>query len=381
MKDELETYLEYFDEVELVKECDGYFYNVHDMLKVFVIGLLCGLKNMHEIHEWANEKTIFAFLENRFGITKLPSYYWFTCLLKTINIDSLNKCFMNLAHELIEQARTNSPDKGDETTIAIDGKTIRSTDKMHDYDSPLHIVSALVAEQGITIAQKAVRGKTNEIPIVQELIKELDIRGKTVVADALHCQKKTAQAIIEGKGEYLLSVKSNQLCLYQDIAEYVNDNELRDKMNCDQTSEKNRDRFERRIAYTTTDIGWLDQKEEWKNLRCIGAIHSQFKTKNQTSEEWHYYISSKPLTAQELLKTARKEWSVETMHWLLDVHFYEDMCRVHDATIQQVCNMGRKIALNLIKTYKQKTNSKSSLKSIMLKALINPSFILKILQT
>ena len=119
---------------------------------------------------------------------------------------------MNLAHELIEQARTNSPDKGDETTIAIDGKTIRSTDKMHDYDSPLHIVSALVAEQGITIAQKAVRGKTNEIPIVQELIKELDIRGKTVVADALHCQKKTAQAIIEGKGEYLLSVKSNQLC-------------------------------------------------------------------------------------------------------------------------------------------------------------------------
>ncbi|MEL3904776.1 MAG: ISAs1 family transposase, partial [Treponemataceae bacterium] len=75
------------------------------------------------------------------------------------------------------------------------------------------------------------------------------------------------------------------------------------------------------------------------------------------------------------------EWSVETMHWLLDVHFYEDMCRVHDATIQQVCNMGRKIALNLIKTYKQKTNSKSSLKSIMLKALINPSFILKILQT
>ena len=106
MKDELETYLEYFDEVELVKECDGYFYNVHDMLKVFVIGLLCGLKNMHEIHEWANEETIFAFLENRFGITKLPSYYWFTCLLKTINIDSLNKCFMNLAHELIEQART-----------------------------------------------------------------------------------------------------------------------------------------------------------------------------------------------------------------------------------------------------------------------------------
>ena len=57
--------------------------------------------------------------------------------------------------------------------------------EIHDYDSPLHIVSVLIAEQGITIAQKAGRGKTNEIPIVQELIKELDIKRKTVVADAM----------------------------------------------------------------------------------------------------------------------------------------------------------------------------------------------------
>ena len=75
-------------------------------------------------------------MKNRFSITKLPSYYWFTCLLKTINIDSLNKCFMNLANELIEQAQTN------------------------------------------------VQNETNEIPIVQELITELDIKRKIVVADA-----------------------------------------------------------------------------------------------------------------------------------------------------------------------------------------------------
>ena len=67
------------------------------------------------------------------------------------------------------------------------------------------------------------------------------------------------------KGNYRLSVKSNQPCLYQDIGEYVNDNELRDKMNCDEASEKNRNRFKPRTAYTTTDIDWLDQKEDWEN--------------------------------------------------------------------------------------------------------------------
>jgi predicted transposase YbfD/YdcC len=34
------------------------------------------------------------------------------------------------------------------------------------------------------------------------------------------------------------------------------------------------------------------------------------------------------LTAEELLRRARLEWAVETMHWLLDVHFSEDFCRI-----------------------------------------------------
>ena len=49
-----------------------------------------------------------------------------------------------------------------------------------------------------------------------------------------------------------------------------------------------------------------------------------------------------------LLKHARAEWSVESMHWLLDVHFGEDFCRIEDEDVQQVLNAVRKIALRLI---------------------------------
>ena len=71
------------------------------------------------------------------------------------------------------------------------------------------------------MGQKAVDGKSNEIPAVRELLDLLDIEGCLVVADALNCQKETAQKIIENKGDYLLSVKDNQPTLKSEIADYV----------------------------------------------------------------------------------------------------------------------------------------------------------------
>ena len=64
------------------------------------------------------------------------------------------------------------------------------------------------------------------------------------------------------------------------------------------------------------------------------------------------------MTPEELLHHARMEWSVESMHWLLDMHFEEDWCRVEDKNIQQNFNILRKAAINLIKLFKTYTQSK-----------------------
>lgn len=73
----------------------------------------------------------------------------------------------------------------------------------------------------------------------------------------------------------------------------------------------------------TGEIGWLAGREEWKELSSIGAVYTEFETKKGKTEKWHYYISNRELTAAELLHHARMEWSVETMPWMLDVHFGE----------------------------------------------------------
>jgi len=364
--------IDYFENVETRKEHNGYTFSVGRMLTIVILGSMCGLRNISDIHQWASNKRVREFLWKHFGILSIPSYYWLLCLLKLIKPESLNQCFINWTQYLISDENRNK-------TVSFDGKTVRSTGKMKKYESPLHIVSAQLGELGITIGQKAVEGKSNEIPAVRDLIKLLDINGCMVVADALNCQTETIKVIIKGGGDYLLNVKDNQETLKEDIEDYVQDGELRETMDKATTTEKNRDRIERRTAYVTNDIDWIEDKDKWESLACIGAINRQFIINNEKSNEWHYYISSRPLTAEELLKYTRLEWSVESMHWLLDVHFEEDFCRIEDRNIQQNLNIARKIALNSIRNYKNKTNSKRAISKILLDCFLESDEIISIL--
>jgi hypothetical protein len=80
------------------------------------------------------------------------------------------------------------------------------------------------------------------------------------------------------------------------------------------------------------------------------------------------------------LRFARREWSVETTHWLLDVHLGEDSCRIGDEVVQQNLNMVRKIALNSIRNFKNRSGSKRPFSKIMLDCLLDPGLILRVLQ-
>jgi predicted transposase YbfD/YdcC len=365
-------FTEYFAEVETTEEHKGYFCSVGETLTIVILGSLCGLKNVSQIHQWAKNERTKEFLEKHFRILKIPCYYWMLCLLKIIEPRSLNRCFANWVQSLL-------PDSKKGLTMSVDGKTVRSTDSMESYESPLHIVSAHIAELGITFGQSAVRDKSNEIPAVQELLELLDIAGCLVVADALNCQKDTAKVIVAGQADYLLSVKDNQPTLKRDIEDYVQDVSLRKTMDSFERTEKNRGRLERRTAYVTEDIDWLCGGKQWEGLACIGAVRTRFTGKQGSRENWHYYISSRKLTADELLKHARLEWSVESMHWLLDVHFAEDFCRVEDENVQQNLNIIRKIALNNVRLFKDKKNNKRPLSKIMFDCLLEPSFLLSVL--
>ncbi len=363
--------MEHFEDIQLLQEYDPYFCSVKEAIALVIIGTFCGFKNLKQIHQWASHEKISNLLQETFGIKRIPCYFWLTRLLKIIDSDSMNQCFVHWVSSLL-------PENMEGQTISFDGKTIRSTNKMECFEQPLQIVSAQIAELGLTFAQETVYDKSNEIPTVQNLIKTLKLKGCIVVADALNCQKETATAIVEQRADYILSVKDNHKNLRKNIEDFVQDKELRKTMDQAIASEKNRDRFEKRVAYVCSEINWLEEKGEWESLKSIGAIQTKFTSKNKTTEEWHYFIISKQISASDLLKHVRNEWSVETMHWLLDVHFQEDFCRMQEANIQKVLNMIRKIVLNSMRSYKDKTKSKRPISNIMLDCLIDPCLILEV---
>ena len=365
---------EYFAEVGLTADYEPYFCSVEDAITIVIVGNFCGFRNLKQIHEWASHKKISSVLHRKFGVGYIPSYYWLTRLLKILEPKSMGECFTRWVESLLPEERSGY-------TVSFDGKTVCSTANMERYENPLHIVSAQISELGLTLGQEAVEGKSNEIPAVQRLIKMLKLKGCVVVADALNCQKDTAKAILDQGADYLLSVKDNQPNLKKDIEDYVQDDHLRKTMKTLTVREKNRERIEKRTAFVTDDVSWLDPEGNWTQLRCIGSINTQFTTKKGITNEWHYYISSKVLTAEELLNHARAEWSVETMHWLLDVHFNEDSCRVQDENVQQILNIVRKIVLNSMRIYRDNCCPKRTFSSLMLDCLVDPLFILKLLHT
>ena len=382
-----ETLEDALEVLETEREYDGYFCSIKDAVIIVILGSLCDLQSVKKIHAWATTEHVRTFLAETFGIKRLPCYWWLLNLLALVTPESLNQCMKqwvasvvpNLAAKLEQEEEEQSKKKKKPLTIAIDGKEIRSTGKMKKYDSPLHIISAQIGELGLTLAQRTVASKSNEIPAVPKLVQELKIPGCMVVADAMNCQIETAEAIIGAEADYLLSAKANQEALMNDIAEYVQDKKLRAKMDSISRTERGHGRKETRSAYTSNDVEWQPGGRVWPGLKCIGAVHTRFETSEGVTEEWHYYISSKALSAQELLHHARTEWSVETMHWLLDVHFDEDRCRVQSKNIQQNLNMLHKFALNIIRIYKRETQSKLALNGIMFRALMNPQALLPLL--
>jgi len=365
----------YFEEVkakEENEEYEGYKCSLAEVLTICILGSLCGLKNMKQIHQWSINERSKNLLKSHFGITHIPCYFWQLTLMQRIKVESLNECFINWVTSLLPEDK--------DLTISFDGKTVCSTSKLSGYEKPLHIVSAHIAQLGITFGSLATEDKSNEIPTVRELIKLLDISGCLVVADALNCQKDTAEAIIDAEADYLLNVKDNHETLKEDIEDYVQDEVLKREMDSARTVEKNRGRLEERTAYVTNEIEWLYGKEDWKDLTTIGAINRVFTDKSgETSETWHYFISSRDLSAEQLLEHARLEWSVEVMHWLLDVHYTEDSCRVADKAGQKNLNKIRKIALNLHRQFKTKTASKRPMSNVMFDCLLDPEMILEVL--
>jgi predicted transposase YbfD/YdcC len=321
----------------------------HKMKDVIAIALFATIANANEWEEIevfgrANEEFLGEYLELPYGI---PSH---DTIQRVIAI--VNPQFLQNMHILWNEMMSTNEGEKLKKLLNIDGKTICGSGG--GSKKPTHVVTAYSNGDGISLAQRPVKAKENEIVAIPELLRALNIKGHIVTIDAMGTQIEIAKQIRKQGGDYVLAVKGNQPNLHKDIIDYFDDTEFRERCKHSggyhKTIEKARGGIEKREYYQTDDIDWMYQKGNWAGLRTIGmTVNTIEKDGNETVEK-RYYISNLGVDAKEFGRCVRGHWGIESMHWHLDVTFKEDANKTIDEQSALNLNIIRKFALSVLKT-------------------------------
>lgn len=261
--------------------------------------------------------------------------------------------------------------------VALDGKAARRAAEAGR--NPRHLVSAWATESGLVLGQVQVSEKSNEITAVPALLRQLELAGCIVTADALHCQRSIAQEIIEADADYVLALKGNQSTAHDEVRAFLDDAILRKARGLvtHSTVEKGHGRIETRTYWQSEDIAWFADRAGWTALRSVGVVEATREIGDKLSTERRYYLTSLPADAALFAKAVRGHWAIENQcHWVLDVVFQEDQSRARSGHATANLGLLRRLALNLLK------NDTSILRGIhrkQLLAAINPDYLSQLL--
>jgi hypothetical protein len=165
------------------------------ILALAVAATLCGAEGYGAIAEWGRNHG--APLARALGFTRdrTPCASALHYLFRRLDRQALERALSAWAEAVLAAC---PPPKGTLEALAIDGKTLRGSQKQGALD--VHLLSVLSHRLGITLYQQAVPAKTNEIGALPQLLSALLLEGRVVTVDALLCQREIAATIVAKGG-------------------------------------------------------------------------------------------------------------------------------------------------------------------------------------
>ncbi len=332
-------------------------HSLHDILVIALCAIICGGQTCTDMELFgrAKRELLQSFLKLENGI---PSHDTFSRVLGMLDPEAFQGWFIEFMAEFAQ---------GVEGVVAVDGKTLRRSYDRAGARSPLHLVSAWAEEQRLSLGQVAVAGKSNEIKALPKLLELLNLRGKVVTADAMHCQRQVAQQVVAQKGDYALALKGNQGRLRDDVQLFLEDPDTP----ATQASEvsKGHGRVERRQARVSGDIDWLQERYAWPGLKAVGKVTATRQlaaaepAPGELHEETRYYLLSRDWSPERFNAIVRDHWGIENrLHWVLDVTCNEDQARNRKGHGAENLALLRKLALNLARLEPGKGSMRGKLK-------------------
>lgn len=342
-----------------------------DILSIAILAVICGADGWVGIETYGKAKQgwLKTFLALPNGI---PSHDTFARVFARLDPEQLQTAFLSWVRSV---SRLTAGE-----VIAIDGKTARrSYDKGKDKGA-IHMVSAWASQNRLVLGQRKVDDKSNEITAIPELLKVLDLEGCIVTIDAMGTQKAIANQIVTQGGNYVLALKGNQGDLCEDVEQLFDWAHSQAFKTIDYDFHESLDsghgRIEKRRCWSLGQVEGLIDGEKWAQLTSIAMVEAIRDCNGQISREVRYYISSLAPDAQRLAEAIRTHWSIENpLHWVLDVAFGEDDCRIRNGHAPENFTLLRHLAVSALN---QEKTAKVGIKNKRLRAGWDDDYLLKV---
>lgn len=361
----------YFEGIEDTRQQGKIKYVLVEVIVITIIAVTAGAEHWNEIAMYCKGKV--EMFREKFGLkleNGTPTDDTFQRIFAIIKPEQLEKCFVNWVKSVNEIA--------EDEIVSVDGKTLRGS-RYDDY-SVIHMVSAWAGKRGIVLGQERVDEKSNEITAVPKLLDLIDVENCVITSDAMSCQKKTVEKIIEKHCDYVISLKGNQETLHNDVQMYfetaLENPAFYSFVKTNSQIEKSHGRIETRQYFLSTEINDFIDSEEWKGIAAVGMVKSKRIINNLESFESRYFITS--LTdVNRFAKAVRTHWSIENnLHWCLDMNFNEDRCRMRMDNSGENLAVIRHISLNLYKSF---TSVKLSMKAKRFRCAFDDNFLCSVI--
>jgi predicted transposase YbfD/YdcC len=367
--------LQHFSELGDEREPWRVMYPLKEVLLLVTCATIASCDDFDDIVAWGKHHLDFLrrFAEFHHGI---PGERWLRHLVNRIDPVLFGRCFDSWVAALWP---------GRHEFIAIDGKTARRTHDHRKGLKALHTLSAYATTARLTLAQLSVPEKTNEITAIPDVLDQLaeakQLEGAVVTIDAMGCQAEIADKIVAHKADYVLALKGNQPTLEADVLDYFDTAPVAE-LATTTTVEKGHGRIETRTYTASKKVDWIVSERSYpgqprfSNIKTIVKVDSRTEHADRSTFDTRTYICSAHLEIDRIAKAVRGHWGVESMHWLLDVAFNDDLSRYRAGHGAKNMATVRRFALGLVRANKRTGSIKTRRKS----ASWDPQFLLQILQ-
>ena len=345
MEEKCPPLIDILAEIPDFRKAKGKRHPLKSILALACVAMLCGYKSYRAFSEWGRNYGQ-EFME-ALGFTHKngPCAATFSIIFRRINVKLLEERIGRWSENLLRVV------KGDDN-IALDGKTAKGSRKQGSRVS--HFLSAAGHALGLTLAQSGVDSKTNEIGVVNEVLRNLVLEGRVVTMDALLTQREVAKTIKERGGDYVMIVKENQEGLLDDVKTVFHGpcSHLLEKSSA-KTLDVGHGRIEeRRLAVS----GELSGYSDWPGLEQVFELtrKATIKKTGKVREETVYGITSlsqEEADASRLMSIVRHHWHIENRsHWVRDVVFGEDHSQIRCGNAPQVMAAIRNTVIGLMRS-------------------------------